>query len=81
MKVRVTLKDPDTMPDAVDDAVKQLEKPDGVDAEEWEDIRAGRAEAAKEIISDHWMEYSEYLVVEFDTEALTATVLPIGTLR
>lgn len=77
MKVRVTLKDPDTMHDAVDRAVVKLDRPDGVSQPEWEDICEGRAGAAKSVISEKWMEYGEYLVVEFDTEAGTATVIAI----
>lgn len=76
MKIRVTLKDPDSMHDSVVDAVNDLPKPEGVDADEWEIIRVERAQKAQAVISDHWMEYAEYLTVEFDTEALTATVVP-----
>lgn len=75
MKIRVTLKDPDTMHDAVDEAFEKLAKPEGVDAEEWADIREARAAKAKEDISNRWMEYGEYLEVEFDLDAKTATVL------
>lgn len=75
MKIRVTLKDPDTMHDAVDDAVGKMPPPDGVESEEWDRIRESRAEKVKEAISAKWMEYSEYLTVEFDTDAGTATVI------
>lgn len=75
MKIRVMLKDPDTMHDAVDDAFKRLDKPDGVEADEWAEIRETRARAAKEKISDKWMDYGEYLTVEFDLDAMTATVV------
>lgn len=78
MKVRVTLKDPDTMPDAVDDAAKRLKKPDGITSSEWATLREQRAEEAKSIISEHWMDYAEYLEVEFDTDALTAKVIERG---
>lgn len=81
MKIRMLMKDPDTMPDAVDDAFKAIEKPEGVSAEEWADIREERAQLAKSFISDHWMEFGEYLAVEFDTEAKTATILPRGSIR
>lgn len=77
MKIRVTLKDPDTMHDAVDEAAKKLPKPDGISAKEWKQICEERADEAKAIISRHWMEYGEYLAVDFDTDALTATVIPI----
>jgi hypothetical protein len=75
MKIRVTLKDPDTMLDSVDEAVKRLPKPADVSASEWAYIREQRGLEAKEHISDRWMRYGEYLDVEFDTEAGTATVL------
>jgi hypothetical protein len=77
MKIRVTLKDPDTMHDAVDEAAKRLPKPDGISAAEWRDIYEERAAQAQEVISSWWMQYGEYLEVEFDTDALTATVIPI----
>lgn len=76
MKIRVTLKDPDTMADAVEDAIKRLGKPADVDVDEWESIREARAEKIQKHISSNWMEYGEYLTVEFDTEAVTATIVP-----
>jgi len=81
MKIRAKFKDPDTMQDAVDDAVKHLPKPDGVSDEEWEGIRSDRADEAKDAIANQFMEYGEYLDVEFDTDAKTATVLPRGSIR
>lgn len=76
MKVHVTLKDPDSLYEAVEDAVKALPKPDGIDDKEWESLREDRAEAAREAITRLWMPYGEYLAVEFNTETGTATVLP-----
>lgn len=76
MKVRLTLKDPDTMHDAVDEAVKELKKPAGVSQDEWQVILEKRAEEAKEAITEKWMEYSEYLTVDFDTDLGTARVVP-----
>jgi hypothetical protein len=78
MKVRAYFKDPDTMPDAVDDSAKMLPRPDGISEREWELIREQRAEAAKDYIAGKWMEYSEYLMVEFDTDNGTAKVLQRG---
>lgn len=75
MKIRVSLKDPDVMQDAVDDAVKLLPKPEGISEGEWESLRDGRADAANSAISHRWMKYGEYLVVEFDLDAGTATVI------
>lgn len=78
MKVRVMLKDPDTMQDSVDDAFADEVCPEGVADDEWDDIRASRADKAKKAITDKWMEYGEYLEVEFDLEAMTATVIERG---
>jgi hypothetical protein len=78
MKIRCYFKDPDTMPDAVDDAFKKAPKPDGISDDEWEDVKAARNDEARNHITDKWMEYSEYLMVEFDTDAGTATVIPRG---
>jgi hypothetical protein len=76
VRIVIQLKDPDTMQDAVDDAVKRLDKPEGVSAEEWADIREERAALIKSEIASRWMEYGEYLKFEVDTEAWTAKVLP-----
>lgn len=76
MKIRVTLKDPDTMQDSVDVAMAREPKPEGISTDEWKGIREDRAGAIKDDIADRWMSYGEYLVVEFDTEAGTATVIP-----
>lgn len=80
MKIRVTLKDPDTMPDAVDEAFAKVERPEGVEPDEWLDIRENRAGKVREQITDRFMEYSEYLVVEFDTDNWTARVVPCSEL-
>jgi hypothetical protein len=76
MKIRVTFKDPDRMPDAVADALADVEQPSGVSAEEWSDIKESRSVELKAHITERWMDYGEYLRVEFDTDAGTATVLP-----
>jgi hypothetical protein len=68
MRIRVTLKDPDTMHDAVDEAVKREPKPTGISKTEWADICKARAERIKASISDKWMDYGEYLVVDFDVD-------------
>lgn len=81
MKIRVTLKDPDTMPDSVQEAFQRLPYPDNLSEVEWEEIRGDRAAAVQYDITRRWMAYGEYLVVEFDTEANTATVLPASALR
>lgn len=81
MKIRVMLKDPDTMSESCEDAAKRLPQPEGVRESEWAEIRAARALEANQIIAEKWMEYGEYLMVEFDTETETATVIPIKDYR
>ena len=78
MKIRAYFKDHYTMLDAVDDAFAKAPKPDGISDEEWDTLKEGRAEDAKEHIAEKWMDYRWYLMVEFDTEAGTATVIPRG---
>ena len=79
MKIRMSMKDPDTMHDSVDAAFEKMPKPEGITKDEWDDICVGRAERIESAISEKWMEYGEYLVVEFeideDGDAITATVL------
>jgi len=81
MKIRVTLKDPDTMPDSVQEAFSRAPYPDGLSEVEWEQIRGDRAAAVQSDITSRWMPYAEYLVVEFDTDAKTATVLPASAFK
>lgn len=74
MKIVVTLKDPDTLHDAVEDAFNATGKPEGVSVGEWSDIRDARAAEVRQRITTLWMPFGEYLTVEFDTDAGTATV-------
>jgi hypothetical protein len=80
MRIRVTFKDPDTMQDTVDEAVKRGPKPDGISKAEWDTIWEDRAERIKSAIADRYMQYGEYLVVDFDVDeegtAMTARVVP-----
>src|SRR5687768_7015974 len=78
MKIRMTLKDPDTMPDAVCDAVHADVKTSvsGVSDAERKAIANERQCEIQGEISSRWMLYGEYLEVEFDTDDWTATVLP-----
>lgn len=76
MKIRVMLKDPDTMLDAVDEAFRKAPKPDGLADDEWRVIVEGRIDSTRAHIAHKWMPYSEYLMVEFDIDAGTATVIP-----
>lgn len=72
MKLRVTLKDPDCVYDAVDDLLD----------EELKEMPEDEAEAIKEIrrekyneIASKWFSYGEYLSVEIDLDLKTIRVL------
>jgi hypothetical protein len=76
MIFRVTMKDPDTLHDAVVDAVRDIPLND-LDAEEAEFVREKRAEKIEDLCG-RWFEYGEYLTVEIDTKAGTAIVIERG---
>jgi hypothetical protein len=76
MKILVTFKDPDTLHDAVTDAFERADKPVDLEAEEWKMIRESRRDSAVDKITADFMEYGEYITIEFDTEARTARVVP-----
>lgn len=79
MKVRVTLKDPDALYDAVDEAVREWAKGlEDLSQAEREAVAQVRKEKVREAICNRFMEYGEYLEVEFDVAAETATVVPRG---
>jgi hypothetical protein len=68
------MKDPDTMFDAVQDAVKSEIATMNLPEDEQEALIELRTDKEREKLSK-WFRYSEYLSVEFDTEKMTATVL------
>lgn len=73
MKVVVTIKDPDRFYEAAEEAVKGSLAEAGLDEEEQEaliEVRTARVWKGLE----RWVEYQEYVVLEFDTDAGTATV-------
>ena len=74
MKIKVTMKDPGTMFDAVQDAVKSEIATMNLPEDEQEALIELRTDKEREKLSK-WFRYSEYLSVEFDTEKMTATVL------
>lgn len=78
MKFKVTMKDPDTLHDAISDAVTEdLKQVDGLDDADREALFHTRREAASKVASK-WFRYGEYLTVEIDTDAKTATVCAEG---
>lgn len=74
MKIKVTMKDTDTMHDAVQEAVEDEIKAMGLPEDEAESLIELRAEKVREKMAK-WFEYGEYLAVEFDTDKMTAIVL------
>lgn len=76
MKIKITIKDPDGIYGAIHDAVRdEVQAIGGLDATERLDLIDSRQEQVKESLK-HWIAYSQYIELEFDTEAKTATVLP-----
>jgi len=78
--ISVTLKDPDTMYDAVQDHVDEELKASNLPEDEQELVKDARVEKYTDIIGD-FFEYGEYLTVEFDTEAKTARVVSSAELE
>lgn len=79
MKILITLKDPDTLYDAVNEALETLTI-DNVSDEELELIKEERAEKYRELASE-WFEYGEYVNLELDTELKTMRVIPLKELN
>lgn len=78
MKFRVTMKDPDTLHDAIKDAVKEdLNKMASdlkLDDDERHTITESRIMKVGDLCST-WFKWSEYLTVEIDTDAKTCVVI------
>lgn len=79
MKIKITLKDPDTLYDAISDAVNELEI-DGLDSDELEAVRELRKETFREVAAE-WFEFGEYVTLEMDTEEQTIKVLTLKELK
>ena len=70
------MKDPDGPYECIRDAASDsLKKLDGLSDDERESLKDKRAEELTKF-AGKWMKYGEYVTVEFDTEAGTATVVP-----
>lgn len=77
MKFKVTLKDPDGFYDGITDAVEEsLSSNSFMSERESEAAQEARRDTIKDAI-EKWVEYGEYITIEFDTEAKTATVVPL----
>ena len=75
MKIKITLKDPDGICDAVDNAAEiSARSTSGLSESEIDQIKeARRVRIAEEV--KPWVDRGEYVRIEIDTESGTATVL------
>lgn len=73
MKFSVKLKDPDRFYESVNDAIKESVADTGLPEDEQEALSETRREKAWKCLGQ-WVEYQEYITIDFDTEAGTATV-------
>ena len=76
MKIKIMFKDPDGVDNAITDAAsEQVAAIDGLSTDESERVEEVRKASICESLKP-WILSGEYLEVEFDTAARTATVLP-----
>lgn len=77
MKIKITLKDPDGVYESIKEAAEtSVSAVDGLSKKEREELAETRAEQIKEDCGK-WVEWGEYVTIEIDTEAGTATVCPV----
>jgi len=74
MKFQVTVKDPDVLHDAVEESVEADVKTLNLPEDEAELLIESRMDKVMEAMGK-WWKYSEYITLEFDTDAMTATVI------
>lgn len=74
MRFKVTMKDPDTLHDAIDDAIDADLDTGDMDRDELEAVQEIRKKKLLDLCST-WFKYSEYLTVEIDTATKTIRVL------
>ena len=74
MKFQVQMKDPDTLYDAIQDAVNTELKATGLDEEERE-LLYDYCRTKVSAVCSKWFAYGEYLTVEIDTDHGTCVVL------
>ena len=75
MIINITLKDPDGVYDAIQDAAENsLKLAEDLDQDEAESLLQNRANKIEESL-EPWIECGEYVRIQIDTKAKTATVL------
>lgn len=75
MIVNITMKSPDAVYECIREASRE-NRPDGLSDAEWETVAEERRRAIQDKLSK-WIEYNEYVFLEFDTEAMTAKVTEV----
>ena len=78
MKIKIYLKDPDTLYDAISEAVDEIA--DGLPTDESEALKEIRKEKYRELATE-WFEYGEYVMLEMDTDKKTCKVIPVKELK
>lgn len=74
-KFQVTMKDPDGSFESIrEEAERQVNAMPDLDDDERDTLIDKRVEKLNEF-TEQWMEYGEYITIEFDTDAKTATVV------
>ena len=77
MKFKVTLKNPDDFYEAFRDAAQSsLDEIEGLEQAEVEELVEKRHAKISEQCRE-WVKYGEYITIEFDTDARTATVCKV----
>jgi hypothetical protein len=76
MIIKVTMKTPDAMSEAIKDAVAR-EMPVNMDEDERQEMFDERVEQAETVLRQ-WFRWGEILDISFDTETKTATVEKAG---
>lgn len=76
MKFRVTMKDPDSLHDACEDAAREaLEAVAGLSDGERALLLESRATGLRQL-ADRFFEHGEYVTIEIDTDTKEARVVP-----
>ena len=77
MKIRITVKDPDAIGDAIMEAAeKEVNAIEGLSQDEKEMLMETRQEKLSNLFNT-FFEWGEYIRIEIDTEAKTARVIPV----
>lgn len=76
MKFKITIKNPDAYSNALNKAAEEIVANNGTLDDDIPDAIDREYEKLDELCSK-WFLYDEYLTVEIDTEAKTATVVPV----